>query len=166
MKKLTYKARKEIKMLKKIVSITIMLVLSSAMLAFANRGKPNFSPAIYADGKTWGTKGTTELPAPNDHNRQAFDALYVIINSNNPMGQLPVGEAAPGNPDYNGGRWITYTVEWTEQAFTDYGTVPLLTSEEDILQQEGLGYLIITAGSPGPPTPDYFQCPLLPVKEE
>jgi hypothetical protein len=130
---------------------------------------PNFMPALYADDELWGTKGTTELPAPNDHNHQSFDALYVITNSNTTEGlQLPVGEAAPGNPDYNGGRWDTHTVTWTMAGFMEYGYVPLLTSYADIIDNYNDGYLTITEGSPGGPgaPPDYFQCPLLPVLDE
>ena len=84
--------------------------------------------------------------------------------SNNPDGQLPVAEAAPGNPDYNGGRWFTHTVEWMAGGFMDHGIVPVLTSEVDIEEHEHLGHLVITPGSfpDGPPV--YFQCPLLPVK--
>ncbi len=125
---------------------------------------PNFTPAIYADGVVWGTKGTTGLPAPTDANLQSFDILYVVTNSNRPGGQMPVAEAAPGNPDYNGGRWFTHTVEWTADGFAAYGMVPLLTSEEDILMQEAMGNLVVTPGSfPNGPQV-YFQCPLLPVK--
>jgi len=146
--------------LKQIALLSSTLFLASAALADA----PNFTERLYGDGETWGTKGTTALPAPNEHNRQAFDALYVITNSNNPQGQLPVSEAAPGNPAYNGGRWFTHTVEWTEQAFLDLGIVPVLTSYDDITQQHDMGHLVITPGSfpMGPPV--YFQCPLLPVK--
>jgi hypothetical protein len=126
--------------------------------------KPNFSEAIYADGVAWGTKDTTALPAPNEHNRQSFDALYVVTNSNNPEGQLPVSEAAPGNPNYNGGRWFTHTVEWTAEGFMAHGIVPVLMSFDDIQEHYYLGHLVITPGSfPGGP-PVYFQCPLLPVK--
>jgi hypothetical protein len=150
---------------KAILSLTLMVfVFIAATTGLAGPGKPNFIPAIYADGLPWGTKATTVLPAPNGHNVQSFDALYVIINSNNPMGQLPVGEAAPGNPNYNGGRWFTHTVEWTEEGFMDHGIVPVLTSEVEIEDHEGLGHLEITAGSFDDGPPVYFQCPLLPVK--
>lgn len=148
-------------MIRKTIAIAVLSAgLGSAVVAAP--GQPNFSPAVYGDGEVWGTKGTTVLPAPNEYNRQSFDALYAITNSNNPQGQLPVSEAAPGNPAYSGGRWFTHTVEWTEQAFLDHGTVPILKSEADVLQHEGLGHLVITPGSfPGGP-PVYFQCPLLP----
>ena len=141
-----------------------IMLISTTLSAFANPGQPNFMPALYGDGEVWGTKGTTTLPAPNEHNRQSFDVLYVITNSNNPQGQLPVSEAAPGNPNYNGGRWFTHTVDWTEEGFMTHGTVPVLTSYDDIMYHFDMGHLVITQGSfPGGP-PRYFQCPLLPVK--
>lgn len=145
---------------------TIMAVAALLLsgVTAADPGQPNFMPSVYGDGEVWGTKGTTTLPAPNEANRQSFDALYVITNSNNPEGQLPVSEAAPGNTNYNGGRWFTHTVEWTAEAFMYHGIVPVLTSYDDIQAHVNLGHLIITPGSfpNGPPV--YFQCPLLPVK--
>jgi len=152
----------------KLSQIRQIAVLGGALLmasaALAGPGKPNFVESVYGDGVAWGTKGTTVLPAPNEYNRQAFDALYVITNSNNPEGQLPVSEAAPGNPAYNGGRWFTHTVEWTAEGFMAHGIVPVLKSYDDIQLHYNLGHLTITPGSfpNGPPV--YFQCPLLPVK--
>lgn len=128
--------------------------------AFAQQ--PNFSPALYADGSVWGTKGTTVLPAPNPHNVQSFDALYVIVNG--AAGQLPVSEAAPGNPRYNGGRWFTHTVMWTEAGLSAHPTLPVLMSYDDIMMYYNLGQLAIAPGSPTGGPPPYFQCPLLPVK--
>jgi len=145
-----------------ILALVAAVVLAIAAPAFANPGKPSFKPNLYADGETWGTKGTTTLPAPNDHNAQSFDKLFVIINGG--AAQLPVAEAAPGHPSYNGGRWATQTVEWTEAGFEAHGTVPVLTSYDDVMTHASLGHLTITPGSPAGGPPDYFQCPLLPVK--
>lgn len=145
-------------------ALFITALLATAAGAQADPGKPNFMPSLWGDNEVWGTKGTTTLPAPTPHNLQSFDALYVITNSNNPQGQLPVSEAAPGNPAYNGGRWFTHTVEWTSAGFMDHGIVPILMSYDDIMTHEALGHLVITPGSfPGGP-PVYFQCPMLPVK--
>jgi hypothetical protein len=94
---------------------------------------------------------------------QSYDKLYVITNSNNPGMQLPVGEAAPGNADYNGGRWWTHTVSWTQDGFDDHGTVPILKSLDDIMTHESLGHLEIAPGSPPGGPPEYFSCPLLPT---
>lgn len=148
-----------------ILSIVILALTAVGVVA-ANPGQPDFSPQLYADDQVFGTKGAAALPAPNDNNQQSFDALFAITNSNNPAGQLPVAEAAPGNPMYNGGRWATKTVEWTAQGFADHGTVPVLTSYDDIMLHASLGHLTITDGSPDPVggPPNYFECPLLPVK--
>jgi hypothetical protein len=145
--------------------ILVALMVVWIVPASAMRGKPSFTPTLWGDGQLWGTKAVAILPEPNDHNLQSFDKLFAIINSNNPMGQLPVAEAAPRNFHYNGGRWFTHTVEWTEDGFDDHGIVPVLTSYEEIMMHYNLGHLEITAGSPDPNmVPDYFGCPLLPVK--
>lgn len=147
-----------------ILALVAAMVTVMAAPAFANPGKPSFEPNLYADGETWGTKGTTGLPAPNAHNVQSFDKLFVITNSNNMAGQLPVAEAAPGNPNYNGGRWFTHTVEWTPAGFEAHGTVPVLMDYDEVMHHYNLGHLTIQAGSPEGGPPAYFQCPLLPVK--
>ena len=143
-------------MIKKIFSLTFLaLFILACGFAFAGPGAPDFGPNVYADGIAWATKGTTELPAPNENTIQSYDILYVITNG--AEGQLPVSDAGPRNPYYNGGRWFTHTVEWTIVAPT------VLKSYEDIMTHYDAGHLDIWPGSPGGP-PDYFQCPLLPVK--
>ncbi|WP_455202088.1 hypothetical protein [Kaarinaea lacus] len=136
------------------------LLLLVTQLVNADPGQPTFMPALYGDGEVWGTKGTTSLPAPNGNNLQSFDNLYVITNFNNPNAvQLPVSEAAPGNPKYNGGRWYLHTVAWTQAGFIAYGGfAPVVKSEDEIKYNEEMGYLVITPGEV------FFQCPLLPVK--
>lgn len=124
--------------------------------------QPNFGPAVYGDGAVWGTKGTTVLPGPRQNNVQSFDKLYVIVNG--AAGQLPVSEAAPGNPAYNGGRWFTYTVMWTAAGLAANNPLPVLTSNDEVMQYYYLGQLAIAPGSPTGGPPPYFQCPLLPVK--
>ena len=151
------------------ISSLLLLISTLTLLLNANAGQPpgtqpNFGPALYADGETFGTKGVTVLPAPNEHNVHSFDVLYVITNSNNPRNQVPVAEAAPGNPDYNGGRWFTHTVEWTAAGFMTHGLVPILKSQADVLDQYALGHLVITPGSFALGPPVYFECPLLPDK--
>lgn len=146
------------------VLLAVVAVSLAAGQSWAGPGKPDFTPRIFADGEEWGTKATTELPAPNAYNMQSFDKLFVITNSNNSMEQLPVAEAAPGNPNYNGGRWFTHTVMWTQAGFDAHGTVPILKSYDELMHHYNLGHLTITEGPPGEMPPPYFSCPLLPVK--
>ena len=144
--------------------LAVLVILVSVTLGMAGEGKPDFNPHIYADGVAWGTKVTTELPVANDHNMQSFDKLFVITNSNAGMPQLPVGEAGPGNSMYNGGRWYTHTVEWTQAGFDYHGTVPVLKSYDEIMMHADMGHLTIMPGSFMGGPPEFFSCPLLPVK--
>jgi hypothetical protein len=131
-----------------ILALVIVVLLIAALPSFA--AGPNFGPAIYGDDKAWGTKGTADLPAPTANNRHSFDGLFKFPGAE-VEGQLPVAEAAPGNPAYNGGRWIEYNVTWV-------GTPELVTSYAQLQALEQAGAVVITE------TGNYFQCPLLPVK--
>jgi hypothetical protein len=126
--------------------------------------QPNFGPALYGDGEVWGTKATTILPEPRGNNLHSFDKLFLVVNDQNMPSQLPVAEAAPGNRYYNGGRWITHVVRWTEEGMAFHDTLPTLTSFEEIEFHHGLGHLEIVQGTIPNGPPLYFQCPLLPVK--
>jgi hypothetical protein len=140
-----------------LITVVVALLLALVVVLPAAAQQPNFGPAIYADGKVWGTKGLSDLPQPDANMLQSFDKLYKFSNGNN-SDQLAVADAAPGNPKFHGGRWWVQTVEWTAEAFDVYGTVPLLKSLDDVMAQYTLGYLTIT------PTSTFFECPLLPVK--
>ena len=142
-------------MLRKTSSILLLVVLSLVVAVPALADAPNFSPAVYADGRAFGTKGTTSLPAPNAHNAQSYDALINEFDFHGEpvAGQLGVAEAAPGNPNYNGGRWIAYKAIWASDV-----TPTLLTSWAQVEMEVQLGNLTLVLKD------DYFQCPLLPVK--
>ena len=137
------------------VMFTCLFLLGAVASAQAAPGQPDFAPALYADGELWGTKFAATLPPANAHNQQSFDGLFVILNG--VAGHVPVAEAAPGNPDYNGGRWATYQVTWLEEPV-------LLTSYADILYHEDMNNLVIVDGTFPMGPPPFFECPLLPVK--
>lgn len=135
-------------MKKKLLASTIALALLviTAVPAFA--AGPAFEPRIFADGVAWGTKGTTDLPAPNANNEQSYDGLFIFTNGVD--GQLAVSEAGPGNPAYNGGRWAAYSVTWN-----DGFTPELVTSYDQLQALEDAGAVTVEAQH------KYFQCPLL-----
>lgn len=142
-------------MLRKLSILFLVLALSliAVIPAFADAGKPNFSAGVFADGEAWGTKATTTLPAPNGKNDQSFDPIFVFTNGAN--GQLPVGEAAPGNPNYNGGRWSVHLATWIDDLPHEK---MVLTSYDEVMFHYNLGHITIVDAE------TYFQCPLLPVK--
>jgi hypothetical protein len=136
-------------MKKKLLTIAFLVALLVISVVPALADGPNFGPAIYADDETWGTKGTADLPAPNGNNNQSYDGLFKFPGGEI-EGQLAVAEAAPSNPNYNGGRWIEYNVTWN-------GTPELVTSYAQLMRLEQAGEVTIVA------TGNYFQCPLLPT---
>jgi hypothetical protein len=148
-------------MSRKVTMILSVLALSLLLAVPAFAEGPSFEPAIYADGVAWSTKGLGALPAPNDQMKQSFDTLYLIEGQ-----AMPVSEAGPGNPAYNGGRWATQAAMWTEEALIQYGDdLPVLTrfgpvdDPVSILFYLEIGDLVLIDS-----TPSYFECPLLPVK--
>ncbi|MDX1688859.1 MAG: hypothetical protein R3248_12830 [Candidatus Promineifilaceae bacterium] len=132
----------------------LLLLLIVAVPAAAQ--KPDFGVHIVVDGEEFGTKAVTALPE-NEHNEHTFDKLYVFPGL--PLHFQPlVGDSKPGDTDYNGGRWETFTVYWLVDP------VPL-TSDTQLHDYAAEGKLEIHKGSFDGGPPDYFECPLLPVLE-
>lgn len=152
---------------------TAALALGGAGTAAAKSGKPDFSARVWADGEPWGTKVTGTFEPRNTNSLDKFFVITNPVTRELPEGTAPVSEAGPGNPSYNGGRWWTHTVAWTEAGITAHGSPPPLLTRygpaddpESILFHENLDHLEITGGPPMGGPPAFFRCPLLPVKEE
>lgn len=132
-----------------IVTLLVLgLMAVAAVPASAARGGVQGSPIlpdlIWADGDLYGT--ILQGPLHYNGNDQSFDRLYMVPGQDN-----PVAEAAPGNSDYNGGRWLPTPVEWN---VTPY----LITSATDLAAAEAAGD--VTIGQPN--TDAAFLCPLIP----
>jgi hypothetical protein len=114
------------------------MVLSLASIAFAQAGPPG--GMIYANDELYRTVGTpTDLP---DHG--PFDAIYVL------GGELAaVSEAAPGDADYNGGRWEVHMVTFEMISPTQF------TNADDLLDAASRGDVSIG------PVVRRFVCPLI-----
>lgn len=93
--------------------VMVMAVVGALLaLAISSVSAGVSGPAFYVDGVVYRTVGTpTNLPI-NDGNQHSFDIIYDIA------GQLNVAEAAPGDRDYNGGRWMVYGVSFTDSYAT------------------------------------------------
>lgn len=104
---------------------------------------PIVPDAIYADGQLFGTVLQGSLPY-NGHDA-SYDLLFEV------PGQQAVSEAGPGNPDYNGGRWLPVSVTWNSDPY-------LLTSYDEVQAAAAAGD--ITLGEPD--RDSAFLCPLIP----
>jgi hypothetical protein len=138
-----------------VLAVLIGIALAAAGQAFAS---PPDRPTIWVDGERYnaivplsphGTVQFRHVPdatVPDVANLETTDDLYVVFsNTVTPL----VSDAAPGDRDYNGGRWLPREV-------TPIGAGPAteLTSDEEIMAAAAAGLVSISA--PG----DAFLCPI------
>ena len=121
-----------------------LLLAVTAAPAAAGNGPPHV--AFYVDGTAYRTVGTPTDLSGTGAPATTFDTLYALgVN-----GLLDVAEAAPGDTDYNGGRWMRFPVTWNVTPYQ-------LFSEEEVLAAAAAGDLTIAS------EPDKeFVCPVIP----
>jgi hypothetical protein len=144
-------------MYRKLATFTVVLaIIALCAVPFsvsADPGKPFFGAAIWVDYEAYGSKATTMLPAPNGHNIQSYDPLYHVLAGDDLTVLSAVAESAPGDRDYNGGRWMVIDVRWNDPADAE----PLYSYQEIVdAVTSGAAYTVDLE--------TYVQCPLLPTK--
>jgi hypothetical protein len=144
------------KTVKTAVLSTLLCVASSAVLA--DRAT-RVEDVIWANDRIYDTVLTdTSFISPPEH---STDTLY-NFGMSGLGGQRPVSDSAPGDSDYNGGRWSVKIVAFTAQGKAVHdpdgdGNVNFeLTNAQAVLDHEALGHITIMD------TTVYFECPLLP----
>ena len=136
------------------------IVSRTTLAVSAQAAKAGHAPdAIWVHDSLYGTIGTdTAFKSPPD---QSTDVIFSFADSGL-LGQRSVAVYAPGDPEYNGGRWHVMAVTFTASGKAVFdldndGTVNFeLTNAEDLMDAADLGYLVISD------TPVRFECPLLP----
>jgi len=135
-----------------------MLTLGLAANAVAGKAS-HAADAIWVHDELYSTVATdTSFGSPPP---QSTDIIFSFMNSGL-TGQRSVAQYAPGDPEYNGGRWNVMLVTFTDLGKSIHdpdgdGEVNFeLTNAEQVLHHAELGHLTIT--EPGV----YFECPLLP----
>jgi hypothetical protein len=88
-----------------------MLVAAAGLAAATTLGAPAPAfagvggPAFYVDGVLYRTVGTPTDLSGSGAPAHAWDVIYDFGGA-----QLNVAEAAPGDSDYNGGRWMVHAL--------------------------------------------------------
>jgi hypothetical protein len=135
--------------------------------AAANPGKGNEKGEgtsfgrVYANDTLWRTNVVNVLddrPDPEDKIYFLHDGEKPIVANEDASGAQAspfVSESAPGDQDWNGGKWTHFSAEVTDvEAFNDDAP---LTNDEDVLAAD---YIEVTLGRPGFGPPNFFICPL------
>jgi hypothetical protein len=98
-------------MRRRIVTLATAVAAAGALAAGALAQAGGVTgPAFYVDGTLYRTVATpTDLPA--NAPEKSFDVIYEFFGL-----QTNVAEAAPGDRDYNGGRWMVHGLEFADYA--------------------------------------------------
>jgi hypothetical protein len=131
--------------MRRIVSLMLGSALALASAGIAVAGGPP-QPAFYVDGTLYRTIGTPTDFSGTGAPDHSYDHIYALGS-----GLRNVAEAAPGDRDYNGGRWQVYTITWISAPVQ-------LTSAEQVHAYAEAEMLIISS-SPAA----QFECPVIPM---
>ena len=138
-----------------VLALLASIALAATSQAFAS---PPARPTVWVDGVRYnaiipfspnGTVQFSNVPdavAPSVADLETTDDLYMVTSN---MVTPLVSDAAPGDSEYNGGRWLPRMV----MPIGD-GPGMELTSEEDIISAANAG--LVTISAPG----DVFECPI------
>jgi hypothetical protein len=140
------------------MALSLVLVAAGSALAAGAGGVTG--PAIYVDGVTYRTVGTPTADAfpKTGAPEHSYDTIYDFGGLQN-----SVATAAPGDPGFNGGRWMVHAL-----SFTDYGAAVAaydtngsgdLDSDEEVMAaiNGGIG------GATDLGVVKMFECPLIKV---
>jgi hypothetical protein len=135
---------------RKLASTAVGLALTLALAAGAGSALAGQGPpagSLIEDGTLYRTHGTPTDFSGTGAPSRSYDTLYNLGGN----GLINVIEAAPGDPGFNGGRWMVVPVIWTNMAPTQF------TSDEQILAARDAG--LIQIGAPV----KFFECPVIKV---
>ena len=86
----------------------VVLVASATIAGAAGAGGVG-GPAFYVDGSLYRTVGTPTDLTGTGAPASSFDTIYEFFGV-----QTNVATAAPGDPGYNGGRWMVHGLEFAD----------------------------------------------------
>jgi hypothetical protein len=91
----------------KILLLCALVALGAATTAFANGSGGVTGPAFYFDGDLYRTVGTPTDLTGTGAPAHSFDTIYALAGQ-----AFNVATAAPGDRDYNGGRWMVHAIAY------------------------------------------------------
>jgi hypothetical protein len=86
--------------------LTLLVALAAASTALAGSGGVT-GPAFYVDGQLYRTVNTPTDLSHTGAPAHSFDTIYML-----PGQPFNVATAAPGDPGYNGGRWMVHLIAY------------------------------------------------------
>src|SRR5688500_11442657 len=98
----------------------VTILTTAALAALSGVASAGVSgPAFFVNGTVYRTVGTPTDLSGTGAPAHSFDTIYEFFGA-----QLNVATTAPGDPGYNGGRWLVLGLDWNstyEDAVTEHG---------------------------------------------
>ena len=130
--------------------------ITASVAAAAGNGAGGVSgPAFYVDGELYRTVGTPTDFAGTGAPSGSYDTIYAID------GQPNVATAAPGDRDYNGGRWQVLPVTFDD--YDDALAVADANGSGDLDSDAELGVAVEAGHASIGDSVRSFLCPVIPV---
>lgn len=92
--------------MRRLVASSVLAMVMVVVPGIASAGGPP-SVGFYVDGTVYRTIGTPTDLSGTGAPESSFDVIYDFGGN-----QLNVATAAPGYPDYNGGRWLVHALSF------------------------------------------------------
>ncbi len=138
-----------------LLAMVLGALLAIPATAFANGAGGVTGPAFYVDGELYRTVGTPTDLSNTGAPAHSFDVIYGI------SGQPNVATAAPGDQDYNGGRWQVHALSFSDYdaavAAVDANGSGDLDSDAEVQAAMAAGYVT------GNTVVASFVCPVIPL---
>ena len=140
--------------------IPIALAAGAAVLAVPAVGSAGVSgPAFYVDGDVYRTVGTPSDLSNTRAPAHSFDTIYAFAGAQS----LNVAEAAPGDSDYNGGRWRVQVVGYAEGESYASALAAFDANGSDDFDSDAEVRAAILAGVITTTSGPSFVCPVIPL---
>jgi hypothetical protein len=139
--------------------IVLVAAMSLMWITVSHARATRVAEAIWGHGQLYDTVITpATFVSPPEH---STDAIY-SFDMSGLKGQRAVADAAPGDRDYNGGRWSVQMAVFTDlgkqvhDTDGDGNVDTELESADQVMTMVDLGHIIVN------PANFYFECPMLP----
>lgn len=146
--------------MKRLVLVFAGAALAAAGSAFANGSGGVSGPAFYVDGELYRTVATPTDLSGTGAPAHSFDTIYALAGQ-----PYNVATAAPGDREYNGGRWmvrvVSYNTSWaTTVAAHDVNASGDLDSESEVVAALADAGAAGATAAAGP----QFVCPVIKLR--
>lgn len=139
---------------KSAVLVAAFAMLTPASAAFAAGSGGVTGPAFYVDGQLYRTVNTPTDLSGTGAPASSFDTIYDFGGL-----QPNVATAAPGDPDYNGGRWQVHALQFTdyEQAVEQFDA----NGSDDLDSDEEVAAALASGAATDTGVVKSFVCPVI-----